>query len=375
MKKSLIALVVAALPAAAMADVTVYGTIKGGIEQVENKPSVGEKQNKTNIDDLGSFIGFKGSEDLGNGLKAIWQVESGFNIDGTDRTDTQDFNGQSGSLANRESFIGLKSDYGTLRLGQIANYGKSDMDDVVDLWEASSRALKLDVFTRDNAFVKNAVRYDSPEFEGFKASFLYGTKENKSLSSQDRETYNLGLSYRHDIGLFGKYQYTRESPVAVSAVANSEANRKHRVEFGYDANNIYVAVGYRNDKGDAGVTAQSYFNNGAAFTAANLAQGGVTGASKFESQEWALTAGYQIGAFMPKISYAQAKDLKIDGQKLPDSDYKQFIVGVDYNLSKRTVIGAQYGQIKTDGDLLYTGEGSPFAEKINAFGLNVVHKF
>ncbi|ATP33633.1 hypothetical protein CR207_15790 [Chromobacterium violaceum] len=76
MKKSLIALLVATLPAAAFADVTIYGKIKGGVEYVDNGVT-----KQTNVDDLGSRIGFKGSEDLGNGLKTIWQVETGFGID------------------------------------------------------------------------------------------------------------------------------------------------------------------------------------------------------------------------------------------------------------------------------------------------------
>lgn len=83
MKKTLIALAVATLPAAAFADVTIYGQIKAGVENVD-----AGGVNKTNVDDMGSRIGFKGSEDLGNGLKAIWQVESGFDIDGTNRQGT-----------------------------------------------------------------------------------------------------------------------------------------------------------------------------------------------------------------------------------------------------------------------------------------------
>ncbi|MGR2661556.1 porin [Chromobacterium haemolyticum] len=359
MKKSLIALMVATLPAAAFADVTVFGTIKGGVEYVDS--SKGTKQ--TNIDDLGSRIGFKGNEDLGNGLKAIWQVETGFGIDGQSRTGDS-----SGTFASRESFVGLSSNFGTFRLGHLSTFGESDMAQV-NPWESSSNALQLNAFTRDDGYVKNAVRFDTPEFAGFKAAFLYGTKEDKrgydatvAKQNNDRETYNLGLSYENS-GFFGKYQFIHESPVTVGLNAGSKANNKHRIEAGYNANNIFVALGYRNDKGDATVTPQYFL--------ADAAVG--TDGSKYESQEYALTAGYQIGAFMPKFTYAQSKDAKVDGVKLDNSGYKQYLLGVDYSLSKRTVIGAQYGEIKADSAYLKSNGQS--TDKIKAFGLNVVHKF
>ena len=82
--KKLIALAVAALPMAAMADVTLYGNIEASIENGKSLAySGGAKKSTTRIDDTGSLIGFKGSENLGNGLKAIWQVEQALSIDGT----------------------------------------------------------------------------------------------------------------------------------------------------------------------------------------------------------------------------------------------------------------------------------------------------
>ena len=73
MKKTLIALTLAALPVASMAEVTLFGTIKGGAEFTKVK---GVKNTITNVNDWDSSIGFKGEEDLGNGLKAIWQLQS-----------------------------------------------------------------------------------------------------------------------------------------------------------------------------------------------------------------------------------------------------------------------------------------------------------
>ncbi|WP_293760327.1 porin [uncultured Aquitalea sp.] len=349
MKKTLIALAVAGLPAVSMADVTIYGTLKGGIENVDNG-----NINKTNVDDLGSRLGFKGTEDLGNGLKAIWQVETGFALDGTGKDGTS----SSGTFANRESFVGLGSAYGSLRMGNLSNFQDSDMAQV-DYWEYNSNALGLGVFTRDDTRIKNAVRIDTANFGGFKGAFLYGTKEDLSNQSKDRETYNLGLSYENS-GFFGKYAYTHET-----ALSNGPSNDKHRLEAGYNANNLYVALGYQQNKGDYSVTALPMLSN--IDTDPNSAASN----DKYKSKEYALTAGYSFGALTPKITYAQGDDVERNGNSIDGTGYKQWILGVDYALSKRTTLGAQYGELKYDGYNL----ANPDENKIKAFGVNMIHSF
>jgi predicted porin len=360
MKKVLIAALVSALPAVAMAEVVVYGTIKGGVENVDSG-----SVNNTNIADLGSRIGFKGAEDLGNGLKAIWQVETGVAIDNSNN---------SSNWASRQSFIGLSSDYGTFRLGNLSNFGDSYLGSH-DFWEYDNQALGLGVFTRDNTRVKNAVRYDMPEIAGVNAMFLYGTKESKTVEvanneggfkdkqvGTDRETYNLGLSYEY-ANFFGKYGYTREAAVE----GENRANNKNQIEVGYNANNLFVGLAYQNFQGDSSVLAAREIDN-ATITAAQIVAIG-DASKKFESSEYALSAAYTMGAITPKITFAQGEDFKYDGVKQANTGYKQFIVGADYALSKRTIVGAQYGQMKYDGKL-ENGD-----DTVDAFGVNMIHKF
>ncbi|OQS41223.1 porin [Chromobacterium haemolyticum] len=360
MKKSLIALLVATLPAAAFADVTIYGKIKGGVEYVDNGST-----KQTNIDDLGSRIGFKGKEDLGNGLKAIWQVETGFGIDGQSRTGSG-----SGTFANRNSFIGLQSDLGTLRLGNVSNFMDSDMG-IVDSWEYRNDALGLGIFTRDGNRLKNSVRYDLPSIAGFSAALQYGTKENKAGTADttgkvqsDREVYNLGLGYENS-GFFGKYSFQREGTAIIDG-NNSRRNDKHRLEVGYNANNLLVAFGYQQEKGGLDVVKGSTWydlvNKGLDLTNVDLTQ-------NVKTREYALTTAYTIGAFTPKFTYAHGDKVEVGGVKLNDSTYNQFVLGVDYAISKRTTFGAQYGLIDVKG-------GKNDANKdLKAFGLNMIHAF
>ena len=101
MKKSVLAVCLAALPVAAVADVTLYGQVKSGITggQVKIKGAQGTEKSATSVSihDNGSRIGFKGSENLGDGLKAVWQVEQKTAI-----------SGESQKFATRDSFIGLE---------------------------------------------------------------------------------------------------------------------------------------------------------------------------------------------------------------------------------------------------------------------------
>ena len=81
MKKSLIALTLAALPVAAMADVTLYGQVKAGVEISKVKEGKTTSKTATEIADYGSRIGFKGHEHLGSNLltvnlSSVWKVAS-----------------------------------------------------------------------------------------------------------------------------------------------------------------------------------------------------------------------------------------------------------------------------------------------------------
>ncbi|HNB79255.1 MAG TPA: porin, partial [Rhodocyclaceae bacterium] len=123
MSKKIIALALAALaPAAAMAadsNVTIYGRIDYGFlsrSGDDNKAAggtqFGRKSRKNEFEDGmagANRIGFKGSEDLGNGLKAIFEVEFGFNGDETNAT----FN------YNRHSWVGLTGGFGTVLGGRV----------------------------------------------------------------------------------------------------------------------------------------------------------------------------------------------------------------------------------------------------------------
>ena len=363
MKKSLIALTLAALPVAAMADVTLYGQVKAGVEV--SKVKLGEKtaeglettrssKTATEIADFGSRIGFKGHEHLGNNLNAIWQVEQETSIAGN----------KSG-WATRESFIGLEGGFGKVRAGNL-NSTVKDSSDNVDQWESSNGALNMSVFTRvDDRAV--SVRYDSPVFAGFSASVQYTPRDNANPSDKythndaTRDTYYAGLNYANS-GFFGQYAggFRKNS-------VDTKDGHVQRLVAGYDANNLFVSVAgqYAKNWETLGDYAQAQSNgvvtdeklaeiaskhtppttplkvsNVVFGTAAGLDGKGV------ETVEVAATAAYRAGNVTPRVSYAHGFKAKVDGQKLKGTQYDQVIVGADYDFSKRTTALVSAGWLR-----------------------------
>ncbi|QEL56585.1 porin [Chromobacterium paludis] len=381
MNKKLIALALAALPAAAMADVTIYGTIKAGIEDNKTYSSSfgtnaqGKPQSGMQINDWTSSIGFKGSEDLGGGLKAIWQVESRLHMDGS--------NGGSGAssdgLGTRDTFIGLTGDWGKVRFGKLSNYANSDME-LVDPGSYSGESVGgLGMFTRLDDRHTNALRFDSPTYYGFSYAFLYSVDEkrnnlNNGTGPRTNNSFtNIGLSYEN-AGYFGKYNYGSWGDSSLVGGMKDW----HRLEAGYNANNIYVALGYQQADGyslspyynsTVGTTVKANYANALAangsYATAAAAQAAID-ASKMKAKELALTGGYTFGAFTPYISYVKGYDVTSLGGTISNSGYDQFVLSLDYAMSKRTEVYTSYGHVN------WKASG---VDSESSFGVGLIHRF
>jgi predicted porin len=200
MKKSLIAgaaLITLTGTAYAQSSVTLYGLIDAGLtytnSQITGTGSGGHSNwQMTSGSVQYSRWGLRGAEDLGGGLKAIFTLESGFNVN----------NGQLSSnnrLFNRQAFVGLTArEYGTLTLGR-------QTDDMVDFVAPLSLtgtefggvhfAHPFDVDNLNDSFqINNSVKYESPEYYGFKIGALYGFS-NQAGGFANNRAYSVGMSY------------------------------------------------------------------------------------------------------------------------------------------------------------------------------------
>lgn len=312
MKKSLIALTLAALPVAATADVTLYGAIKAGVQtyrSVEHREGkVVGVETGSEISDFGSKIGFKGQEDLGNGLKAIWQLEQGASVAGTNS-----------GWGNKQSFIGLKGGFGTIRAGSLNSPLKNTKNNV-NAWESgkfTGNVLEISgMAQREHRYL--SVRYDSPEFAGFSGSVQYAPKDN---SGSNGESYHVGLNYRNNgffaqyAGLFQRYgEGTKMETYNIPSLF-VEKLQVHRLVGGYDNNALYASVAAQQQD------AKLY--------------GAMSGNSHNSQTEVAATVAYRFGNVTPRVSYAHGFKGTVDDAN-HDNTYDQVVVGAEYDFSKRT---------------------------------------
>ena len=122
MNKKIIALAIAtafAAPMAAHAGATVYGKINGGVSMADT----GGTESYMGVTSHDSRLGVKGSEDLGNGMKAFFKMETEIEMDQK---------GASGASFTRDKYLGLKSSFGELKVGHFNTaykntYGKMDI--------------------------------------------------------------------------------------------------------------------------------------------------------------------------------------------------------------------------------------------------------
>lgn len=385
MRKKLTALVLSALPLAAVADVSLYGEIKAGVEgrniqlqltePLQNiQPQVTKRKSRirTKISDFGSFIGFKGSEDLGEGLKAVWQLEQDVSVAGGGAT----------QWGNRESFIGLAGEFGTLRAGRVANQF-DDASQAIDPWDSNNDvASQLGIFKRHDD-MPVSVRYDSPEFSGFSGSvqfvpaqnsksaytpahFVQQTPKSQStlvpavVGKPGSDVYYAGLNYKNG-GFAGNYafKYAKHANVGRDAFelfllgsGSDEAkgtdplknHQVHRLTGGYEEGGLNLALAAQLDLSENGDK------------------------TKNSTTEIAATASYRFGNAVPRISYAHGFDFIERGKKGENTSYDQIIAGVDYDFSKRTSAIVSGAWLKRN-----TGIGN--YTQINAASVGLRHKF
>ena len=369
MKKTLIALALTALPVAAMADVVLYGQIKGGVATTfsdgDNDGSI------TQMEDYGSRIGFKGEEDLGNGLKAIWQVEQYVSLAGKQAE---------GGFNTRDTFIGLEGGFGKVRAGYVSDQFNENME-TMDIWEyrtgAGAAARGLATMTRFDGRAQG-VRYDSPDFGGFNFNITHQLADD-ALENQFQNGAEdagqrtiVGLNYENS-GFFGKvgYGFYKDTAVKLNAAGQKTGDTDGhvaRVEGGYDANNLFVGLAYQYTKD---MPAYALWEVPGADT--------LDGKVADTTHEAAVSLAYTFGAITPKITYAHGWDQKVDDRKVKNSGYDQVIIGADYALSKRTtaLVSAGWmnaGTYVTEYD--DKGRASGMADDdIYSIGVGLRHKF
>ena len=334
MKKSLLALVALgafAGAAHAQSSVTLYGIIDEGL--LFNNNAGGKHLYSLGSGVMqGSRFGLRGTEDLGGGLKAIFTLENGFDVNSGKL-------GQGGLMFGRQAYVGLSSQYGTVTLGR-------QYDSVVDFvgpleagdqWGGYIAAHPGDLDNFNNAYrVNNAVKFTSQTYGGFSFGGLYSFGGQAGQFSKN-QVWSLGAGYNNGPLVLGVGYLNARTPANFGGMFNTGASAAATAVsspvYGAYANsaNTYQVIG-----------AGGAYTFGAATIGATYSNTKFKGFSvgPFVDQTATFNNGeinfkYQLTpALIVGAAYDYTQGSKIDGNSA--AKYHQGSLGVDYFLSKRT---------------------------------------
>ena len=315
MNKKMIVLAVAsvlATPVIAQTHVTVYGSADAGVVYVDRDNASSATQINSGVWQ-DSVIGFAGSEDLGNGLKAVFQLEYMVYLDEVHSLDE-----------SSTTSLGLEGGFGGLYIGYLstpldnwladyaANGGPNEFNHVNVSLEGSLEET-----------VNNAVYYAAPEFvPGLQLAAVYAADETVGFEN-DHDVYGVGL--RYDGGPFSAF-YTYH--------AMKDVVDNHAVGLAWDFEVARVAATY-------------LYNE---FEQAGLE----------EESAWSLAIDAPIGNGTLGLGYGQQSD--IGGVAGNDEDV--WALTYKHDLSKRTFLYAGYQRLDPDR-----------GDKQDKFGVGIAHTF
>ena len=329
---------------AAQAGVEVYGKARVSLDFINNDdPTPGNEDSTISLSSNVSRLGFKGDEDLGNGLSALWQIEQ-----------QMDFDTGAAFTSARNTYIGLSGGFGTVTAGRNESAYRivTQRLDVFRDTKADYNAIIGNVMgTRvfDNR-TSNVLSYISPDMNGFTLQGAYSLNR-----SSDDLPMTTSESERDLLGLGGSYA---NGPLYVALAYESLGN----YSGGDDASAYKLGASWNFGQGTevAGV-----------FESADI--GGANG----ERDAWYLNASHKMGDNSIKAAVAMADDL----EGVDSSGATQFSLGGFHSFTKTTEVYVLYTVMNNDTNGTYRlWSGSQFipgfADKsASAISFGINHNF
>lgn len=343
MKKTLIALAVLASVAGvaqAQSAVTIFGKVDLGITKLSgDTTALGLKSATQMQQNHYSRLGFKGTEDLGGGMSALFHVENRFNPDNGSQNGAVLFNGP--------VYVGLAGNFGTVKLGRNWSTAYNASSGAIDPFEGDGIP-GLNVF--HSYRINNSITYYSPTISGFaaEAQYILGEKPAGAVAAgTDNDGYAVAATYNNGpIYLGASYGVQpNENKANIWAVSGSYAFGPAKVALGYDQKDSKIA-----------------------------------GQAKAKNAVVAVT--YGIGSGLIKAAYNQTKDggdftsasaINLDNTTSTISTggtfdkIQKLSIGYQHNLSKRTSLYADVARTK------YTNPN--VNDSVNGVGVGVTHNF
>ncbi|MFL9927321.1 porin [Herbaspirillum lusitanum] len=327
MKKSLLVLAVLATistAASAQSSVTIYGVVDEGIVY-ENAGAGGAFRVDSGLQS-GSRIGFKGTEDLGGGLKANFVLESGFAADtGAQST--------AGVLFNRQSYVSLSGGFGEVKLGRIQTM-------------VYSNAAVFDPFG-------DTLAGDSARL------FNYG-------GSRTDNTIN--YSYNATNGLNGQLAYSTGE-----VAGNNSANRTVAGAFGYSGGPVQVVLTHQNTKNATGSDAAKTTLLGGNYNFGMISAFAGYAINKGVGTLNTRDALLGLQARITPADLIMASIIHKYDKAVDHADATQIALGYTHDLSKRTNLYTSVSRLQNGSAVAYKATGNGKSDKL--FNVGIRHKF
>lgn len=326
MKKLIVLATLAALPAVAMADVSISGDL--GVSLVNTKAKDGTKTSKNDMNRQTGQIVFKGSEDLGNGLKAVWQVANRVDPSGD----------ESNTVGNRDTFVGLQGAFGQVRFGKLSNPTNSGYGRLEPFQELSIHGDGVGAL--GEARTANTIRFDSAATAGFSAAI------STQLRPEAVSTKTTYTAVAKDDGSAVEVKTNAANPAAPYAVGVGLKYAAGPVVLVYSRATFkdqLVADETTKKQGAKTTvdTVRAEYNEGDLALGFGYAAAKWTDGTTDKESGFGFSAAYALGNVTPKLGYWKEGKLKENG-KATQGSYNVVSVGVDYALSKRTSTGFEF---------------------------------
>lgn len=373
MKKTLVALSIAALSTAALAqsNVTIYGVADVSAQGTNVTQGVGApggtEGGAFNLKSNDSLLGFKGTEALGNGNKALFQLESYVNVTGSNQGPSY---GNSNNLFGgmRDSYVGFGSKYGTIQGGYFSTpYRASlltfdvfpgDRSDSVLINTMGKQRIGYrgadyngtGYIQADNAVRATGLQYALPTFYGINGSIAYTGSNNNGTNNQTNN--NVGLNTQTSLAgqnaLSMNLGWTGYGVNIAGAFQQTKLNSTVNADNGFTSTTPFS--GYTSYMVGAQYTGVPGLKTAVAYNRNSLGTNGESqlGAGKGSNNQIYVGASYRFGNNEPRASYISTSDTS--GFNVGQDGGTQWNLGWAYYLSKRTNVYGMVTQYKNNAN-------------------------
>lgn len=385
----------APLAHAQSSNVQLYGRVNVGIDNYAAEgATAGSAANfnpRTRVFDNSSRVGLRGSEDLGNGLKAIFQIETGVNVDsgtGTGQSGAVNANAN-GAWASRDSFAGLDSNYGRLSFGRQSIYWANGVSmqhgaNYVNTEIPFLSGVILGRLSGPVARQSNVAQYTTPTFAGLNATLSYAPNSEAATGGANTSGKIWGITGRGTWGPFAaQVDYALNQAASPPAGVRPEAEGLKAVaSWGYMPGARIAALWLR---------VENDIGNAAAGTIPGAQAGFSAAGDRVRQSGWALGWEHTFGNFMALAEYGQlgnASGCSV-ANGCSGTKAKAWAIGARYLLSKRTWIYATYNETRNESnqilDYVAAGQtsavntgftpGIPAGADPRIYALGIFHQF